>query len=225
MENDCPVCQCDLGLKAFDASEKVDKEEGSDAFRLSCGHAFHNGCLCRALRLDNSCPVCRHTAVESENINITINPDGTIEVHGLQMDQQDVEVENVSGLADIQSRLEIVRKTTKIQRARAILNKEKKKYRAYEKTLMQQRSSYISDALGLLRNHREKFEASRRNLRRSFRHVRQLETKSFLKGFPENEREAWTEKLDAHFGTSFDLTAVMDNKGTFGPLKHSFWTT
>ena len=224
MENDCPVCQCDLGLKAFDATEKIDKEEGSDAFRLSCGHAFHNGCLCRALRLDNACPVCRHSAVESENINITINPDGTIEVHGVQMDREDVEVEDVTALADIQSRLEVVRKMSKVQKARANLNKEKKKYRACEKKLMQQRATYISEALVSLRRHRETFEATRRNLRRSLRHVRKLETNSFLEGFPENEREAWTQKLDAHFGTSFDLTAVMDNRGTFGPLKHSFWT-
>jgi hypothetical protein len=222
--NECPVCQCDLGYQAFDPSEKIDKEEGAEVFRLSCGHAFHNGCLCRALRLDNACPVCRNSAVETENINLTINPDGTIEIRGMNLQEPDAEVEDVSGLAEIQGRLESVRKTSKIQNARKALNKEKKKYRVQEKKLMELRSGYISDALELMRRHRNDFEVSRRNLRRSLRLVKSMETEAFLDGFPIDEKPAWIEKLDAHFGTTFDLHVVMDNKGTFGPLKHNFWT-
>jgi hypothetical protein len=59
----CPVCQTDMGLKAYGPKSDEDREEladdGTVCFRMTCGHAFHIGCAVRALRVKAECPVCR----------------------------------------------------------------------------------------------------------------------------------------------------------------------
>lgn len=43
--NNCPIC--------------ISEESNADSFLMVCKHEFHNECLIKWLKINNTCPICR----------------------------------------------------------------------------------------------------------------------------------------------------------------------
>lgn len=218
---ECLICQCDLGVAAFVApnATSVDCEDGP-AFRLKCGHAYHTNCLCRALRLDAACPMCRNTQpVEDNSIRMTMR-DGVIEF-SLGMEAYEEVVYDAVGPqapdsigARFLETFDETQKDPRVQRARAAVNKAKKYYRQVEASIMRARASALSDTLAQFRRvHQRNFEEARRGLRRALHKLKACESVPIEAALgPEVRKYIEPYTVDFWVGNN-----------DFGPLKRSFW--
>jgi len=217
---DCPICKCDLGFPDFVASSE-DHEESEQVFRLKCGHAFHNACLCRALRTDHGCPMCRGTLEETAadgitNMQIVVDADGLLTLQTVQT-EPDV-AETTFDLAEarrVNEALTAVGSVTSVQKARFKVNKATRKYRLLEHSLFKERATTLRKALDDFRDkHRNVFDKERRNLKRTLRSLRHIETAEVAKVLND---------VDLSSYINYEVGAHVGNNETFGPLKHSFW--
>lgn len=218
---ECPICQTDLNVVAYvqPGVDAIDAEDQED-FRLKCGHAFHIGCLCRALRTETSCPVCRSTTANRENtIQMTLR-DGVLE---FTINPEDVEEEPTQQPIDatVTTRVEAymteftkVQRLPAVQKARAELRRAKRKYRDMESNLMQVRADVLRDALDTFKSqYQRSFEDSKRALKRALRRVKDLEEKPILRAIPDAQM----------YMDPYTLADYVGNNNMFGPLKRSFW--
>ena len=216
MDSDCPVCQCGLGTQTFTQVTGEDSDVSADVFRLKCGHAFHNTCLCRALRVENSCPVCRESTANEPDFTIVING-ATIRIDAFDdVVQTEIDLETTREVSDI---LEKIRNKQKFQNMRAKLNDTKLRYRKIEAKIMKYRASVMRSALDDLRiTYQSEYEGIKKQLRRQCRHLK-TET---LKAAEFVEMSAETKSILPDY-LNLNIEDFVDNKDTFGPLKHRFW--
>ena len=217
---DCAICHTTLGFPDFLLCEE-DREESPDVFRLRCGHAFHNGCLCRSLRNDSSCPMCRglseNSVTEDTNqLRIIVDADGllTIRTEGTQEDVAETTF-NLEEARQVTENLTAVGQIFAVQQARARVNEATREYRKIEHTLFRVRASALCTAIyDFRRTWRDPFQKVRRNLRRKLKSLKKVETAEVLKLMPHVDLSAYI---------NYDVEPHVGNKDTFGPLKHSFW--
>ena len=149
-ETNCPICKSDLGHLEFEAILE-DTEISDDVFRLKCGHAFHNSCLCRALRTENRCPTCRQAPeIEDTELRLIIGADGLLAI------SQDEDVElpafNVEEARQVSAAINELRSDFALQKLRRRANIQEKKYRALEQELLFQRSLALKEAMSQFRS-------------------------------------------------------------------------
>lgn len=224
-ENDCPICQSDLQTESY---KKVteDSEVSDLVFRLKCGHAFHNGCLCRALRTDSHCPVCRSSEPAAVDFNIVVDEAGNM-VMRIEDQQDAVMTEFVAGVASIVNCFGHIDADNEVQKIRALANKAHKRYRKCEVEISRTRKRLIDDALAKLRAQRiDAYDKEASKYRKVLRLLRQTEIKSaqrFIGGRSDISIED-AEELYKGIEESTSLRARANNEGTFGPMKSRFWT-
>jgi len=215
----CPICKSDMGCSDF-ASSAEDQEVNDEIFRLKCGHAFHNGCLCRSLRNDARCPVCRGGGLrEEQELRIIVDENGllSIEESDVQDNEEDIAEANfnVEEARVVNETLITIGRNTVVQKARARVNAATKAYRKLEHTLFRERSKALRHATDNFRsNWRNDFEKARRDLKRTLKTLKKIETAEVAKVI---------EGVDLNAYINYDVEPHVGNKDTFGPLKHSFW--
>ena len=234
---DCNICQTELldGLEKIanymvPAPGAVDNDETTQVFRLACGHAFHAGCICKALRQRSSCPSCRAEPSGGPVGAVTRSSGTTIYMQGFRS-ARDITVD-VNVMDDGELDVEIIPEDRErpmigasydssimavpsVQRARALLNRAVKSYRAHEGVAMRSRRELLSSALLTLRQeHRPEFETKRKSVQAAMRHLRRVEAAAADElGEPFEDAE----DLD------YEVKSVVGNQNEFGPLKHRFW--
>lgn len=223
---DCPICQTDLAVPAFEACTE-DREAGPDVFRLRCGHAFHDGCLCRALRLSSGCPVCRmasDSAEPAEGLRLEIGPDGQMQL--IIGDDEDVQapLQDLARTANAVALLENLGQSPQVQQERERLNRVRRRYRALEATIMQERRRRINEALRTLRHDfKREFEAEARALRRAIAALRRADRNAIERSMPAAEAAEALNLIHEMTPNAYTLHGTVGNEDTFGPLKHRFW--
>jgi len=234
MDTDCSICKVDLGVPAFVSPglNEEDLEVSSEVFRLRCGHAYHNGCLCRALRSDAGCPVCRGRPlnVAVEDWMLQFNADGTAVIRMGNFD--DAPAPFADEGADIQpppmeeferasayvAALESIRALGPIQQMRREVNQEKRRYRTLVRHLMDLRAQHIALAMESLRETElARFKEARRALRRKLKRLQNAELDRLRAIDPQLVQDS------ERFGPSeWDISRIGD-LDVFGPHKHKFW--
>lgn len=222
MNSECPICKGDIGCAQFVQSAD-DHEESEEVFRLKCGHAFHNACLCRALRSDQGCPMCRGTLEETEiglqgvqTMQIVVDADGLLTIQQIQ-DVPDVEgtTFDLIEARQVSEALSAVGTVTSVQVARCAVNKATRAYRTEEHSLFKERAIVLRKTLDQFRAaKRGAFDKVRRKLRRTLKNLKKVEKEEVSKIIT---------GVDLDNYINYDVEPHVGNKDTFGPLKHSFW--
>jgi len=224
VDRECAICQTDLGAKAY-IKVTSDLEVSETVFRLKCGHAFHNGCLCRALRNDAKCPSCRTSSDEPDSardFQFTVGSDGNIVITIPETTQEAPEF--VSGVRDIYNANAFIDRNTEVQRARADANKALRRYRAAEIEITNRRRQLISGALRRLRDEcRDTFNKEKRIYLNSLRFLRSKEKEIGLK-YVENNSLGDDIKNDIILMVDETTDIKTRASSDFGPLKTRFWT-
>jgi hypothetical protein len=220
---DCAICHSTLGFADFVHGCEEDREESPEVFRLRCGHAFHNGCLCRSLRNDAGCPMCRGTLtvvaanVEEQQLRIVVDADGLLTIRTEDVEEEDI-AETTFNLEEarvVSESLNTVGRISYVQKARARVNVATKEYRKMEHTLFRARAAFLKSAIDDFRKTwRSPFEKVRKNLKRKLKSLKTIETEEVFKVLPDVN-------LDSYI--NYDVEPHVGNKDTFGPLKHTFW--
>lgn len=222
-ETDCPICHVDLGAPSY-VKVTEDSEVNELVFRLKCGHAFHNGCLCRALRTDAHCPVCRNSEPQTEEFNFTVDESGNI-----TMEQEAPEF-IATFLGGVNSMVHCMRHVdddpdVQVERARA--NRAHKAYRKCEIDVSRARKRLIDKALNELRSaKRDTYDTASSKYRKTLRRLRLVEITSaqrFVGGRTDISVED-AEELYKCIEESTSIRTRANNNGAFGPLKNRFWT-
>lgn len=228
MADDCPICQVSLGCAAFQQTSD-DTEVSENVFRLKCGHAFHNGCLCRALRLENGCPLCRTAAIDGDEEDITemdivVDADGNLQLRVSNDDGglNGAPAMNVEEAREALDLMDTARRDPSVQRARAEANRAKQRYRRFEAELQKARRKAVSEAVDGFRGAwRDKFESERRSFRRALRRVRRAEINAIEKASGLEGREKFLRMLETYRPTDYCVEGP--GYSSFGPLKRKFW--
>lgn len=237
---DCPICHGDLGVEAFDANVSADDEVKSDVFRLSCGHAFHTGCLCRALRsADSSCPLCRGPTPSAENPSVFLSmaADGSMNIRwGDDEEEEDAEesaaLTNLVEARILVDSLEKVRKLPHIQHIRWELNQTRTRYRNTEARVMRARSSVLRRALQEFRaSWQPVFDEDKKELKKALKRLRKAEEKALVDlqdamaiAEPDAPPVDLVTVHRSYSPDAYNLREFVGNQGVFGPLKRLFWT-
>jgi hypothetical protein len=194
------------------------QEISDEVFRLRCGHAFHNVCLCRSLRNDSGCPMCRGqlSATPEEVIHdmrIVVDANGVLSIeHDADVPSSSFDLEEARLVSET---LSTIGQKTKVQEARAKVNKATKIYRKMEQSLMRKRCALISKAIESFRAEcRTPFDKVRKDLKRKLRNLKKTETA---------EVANILQDIDLNAYINYEVEAHVGNGDTFGPLKHSFW--
>lgn len=240
MDTDCFICRVDLGVPAFVAPgpNEEDLEVSSEVFRLRCGHAYHNGCLCRALRGDSGCPVCRgrvgpvpgSAVLDDGEWTLQFTADGTavirMSVDDGERDYPDEGLDAFQGppmdeferASAFVTALESVRSLAPIQMLRREVNQEKKRYRKLVRELMDLRAQHIGEALRSFKQAQHaRFKEARRALKRRLRRLQNAELDRLRALNPQFVDDS---RL---FGPGeWDIARLAD-LDIFGPHKHKFW--
>lgn len=223
-ETDCPICQSELGAPAYVKSTE-DSEVNEVVFRLKCGHAFHNGCLCRALRTEGHCPVCRSSDRQEFDIQLRVDETGNVV---LNMDQEEPNFTSmVTGVVGMVNCMRHIDADAKVQEERARANKAHRIYRKCEIDISKSRKKLIDGALSQLRREKKPlYDKEATKYRRSLRQLREVEIQSaqrFIGGRSDISVEE-AEELYKCIEESTSLRSRADNSGSFGPMKSRFWT-
>lgn len=231
MDAECPICQTDMGHPSFQSGCSEDTDVGPTVFRLKCGHAFHTGCICRSLRTDTACPVCRAGSSPSA-LQLIVGPDGTMQ---LLLADDDSTAGDEDGSDDgsmsanimaMARHLQTVMRLPRIQQERARTNAMLKAYRMLHEHLQHKRAQVVQSALAALRlEDRPQYDATKRALARQLRHLQRAEEAELAKllvadGHTPDHARA---QVNAYGGLRYDVDAVLPDG--FGPHKRSFWTT
>lgn len=243
---ECPICQDSLGCPAFTGKQSEDSEVplaggssaasgGTTAFRLKCGHAFHSSCLCQALRGSGGCPVCRDgptgtgsgVAVEA-SANLVIDADGNMHLEfadDTTGDDDDSDaiapLGNLGRTAAVVAALDRVARSPEVQNQRTRLNRELRRYRHLEATIMQRRRTLVSGALRQLRAEcLREFDVQRRSLQRAYAAVKRAEL-AILGSEPDGA--SLVADIQRMAPNQYTLSGNVNNDDIFGPLKHRFW--
>lgn len=225
-EFDCPICKTDLGsIKAFvpPALDADDIEISSEVFRLRCGHAYHNGCLCRALRSQAGCPVCRQTPAPAfDTWTLSIDESGmavmrlTTDEEAPNSDPYELPIDELPRVHALMDALDAVRATQPIQQMRRHVNSERRKYKALETELINSRALKLREAVRQFKADRHAaYMDARRTYARALKKLKKAEL-------------AELGKIDQSFRNDADRFAADQwvfetNLGLFGPHKRKFW--
>jgi len=225
-ETDCPICQTDLKTDAY-LKVSEDAEVNDLVFRLKCGHAFHNGCLCRALRTDPHCPVCRSSEGPNVDFDILVDETGNVVMRMDEEAESSFLTEFVGGVASMVNCFRHIDADKDVQAQRARANTAHRKYRKCEIDISRARKRLIDDALTKLRDtRRDVFDKESSKYRRVLRDLRQAETlaaQRFVGGRSDISVDE-SEELYRQIEESTSLRSRANNDGTFGPMKSRFWT-
>jgi hypothetical protein len=230
VQNECHICQCDMGHPDFvTPGELQDDAEVSDTvFRLKCGHAFHNGCLCRALRYENACPVCRSAAVEEERgpvFHLTLGENGLTITNGPPEEDSDVEVPTIN-LGSVEQMVNLLSQTRSfpiVQHARRKVNEAKSRFRSVETFLNNERKTYLKNALAEFRKkYRPNFQAAKHDLQKALRHLKKIEYEAIRKLDPEKAEET-IEQASHYENVLYSAEGHVDTNPYFGPFRRSYW--
>lgn len=226
-DSDCAICRTDLGFLAFEKCSS-DQEVSDLVFRLKCGHAFHNGCLCRALRGQDSCPTCRESKTEEvREFEFQVGSDGNIVITVPQDGEADGPINNfVTGIRDVMAVNVYIDRNSKVQAARSAANKAHRRYRAAEKSIMNRRCELIKDALQRLGHEKRDFFNKEKSMYlyklKDLRLSEKEAAKRYIEDHPETESAL--DDVMSMIDESTSIKARADNQNTLGPLKTRFWT-
>ena len=221
----CPACYTDLDVPSFIKPEGVSKDsECGSAFRLKCGHAFHLECMCRSLRANPGCPLCRDEGQPaSRAFEFTIDENGNI-IDGTA--ELVSEIQNAMGQDEIErcieisSKLDVVGKLKRIQTLRKNVNIAKKEYRRHEEFLKKRRSEMLDQVFEKFReDHKEKYEQSRRTFNKHLRKLKRIEAIELQKIMSDAPTDLGPHNIDKY--VSYKLTDILSD--AFGPQKRNFW--
>ena len=232
-EFDCPICKTDLGsIKAFVAPtfDAEDQEVSAEVFRLRCGHAYHNGCLCRALRSQAGCPTCRQAPTSAsayDNWTLTIDESG-VAVMRLSAEEPadgwpqgaeaayELPVDELPRVHALMDALDAVRATQPIQQLRRHVNSERRKYKALETELTNARATKMRDAARQFRAARHaEYKAARSAYARALKRLKKAELAQLAK-----IDQSFRDDADRFAGDQWDIEPRL---AYFGPHKRKFW--
>jgi CCR4-NOT transcriptional regulation complex NOT5 subunit len=152
-----------------------------------------------------------------------MNEDGTIEIQQELFDDVEEDVPagtiNVSESRELNNALQEVRKLSKVQRVRRNVNNAIKAYRAHEQKLMKERRKCLIKCMETFKEaHYEGFRKIKTKLNKKLLALRKIETQEVRNILGDDAQ------LDcSHYGP-YNISTHVDNRETFGPLKHTFWT-
>jgi len=169
--------------------------------------------------------MCRGTLAETnvtatgiDNLRIVVDADGLLTIQtDASSEGPDVPEAtfNLEEARVVSESLNAVGRVPDVQKARARVNKATKAYRKMEHNLFRARASFLIDAVDDFRlTWRRPFEKVRKDLRRTLKSLKVVETKEVAKALP---------AVDLSEYINYAVEAHVGNKDTFGPLKHSFW--
>jgi len=151
-----------------------------------------------------------------------LNEDGTLEIQQELYDDVDDDVPetiNVNESRELNNALQEVRKLSKVQRVRRNVNNAIKAYRAHEQKLMKERRKCLTKCMETFKEaHYDGFRKVKTKLNKKLLALRKVETQEVTKILGEDA------KLDCSRYGPYHISAHVDNRETFGPLKHTFWT-
>lgn len=219
---ECPICQSDMQTSSFQKDHADDSEEGLDAFRLKCGHAFHTACLCRALRTDSGCPVCRHTRM----LTVTIDVDGQIAVERDDADVLTQELtEDITTATDLVNEMIQIRKHTTVQKMRRKINKLKAKYRSAETIMIQDRAGRLDAMLqDFTAKHYTSFVEERSAIQKALQRLRRTELELLKESVGPEKYASMVLTMNRISPEEYTVENAVGNGGSFGPLRKSFWS-
>jgi predicted S18 family serine protease len=149
----------------------------------------------------------------------------TIDGGQLTIDEIDIEEEledveesqfNLQEARLVSETLTSVGRVPAVQKARERVNEATREYRKMEHLLFKERSSILRWSLNEFRYAwRTKFDRVRKSLKRKLKSLKKVETLEVAKVLEGISLEAYI---------NYDVEPHVGNNGTFGPLKHSFWT-
>jgi hypothetical protein len=215
----CAICQEPMKSEAY----KADLEQGpeSDAFRLSCKHAFHSSCLILAFRTSAStvCPCCRST----EGQTITR---GRYSLHITEIDSEEEEEIDVMELMESDQVLRAVRSQNPVIRdLRSNLKKSRKEYNVLRDKLRHGRREHVSKALKQFRDEsRDEFRDVQSKLIKNAEEVFKAEKDAYIEmtSLETYEDTPWQECHEAEGqGAQFKIN-VLSSRHT-DPWNSSFW--
>jgi len=189
---DCSICYTTMNVAQFDTSRKEEIELSETVFALACGHAFHTNCLCRALRMQTSCPLCRNDEQGVTNVStgqLRIGPNNEIE---LTWGSDDDTMEDEVGFSRSRISLERAEKVVTVmnqvaaiperQHFAARVNKEIKRCRTYENEIIRERRKLLGQSLEeLRRTHHKTYIEKRRRVKKALQFLRVNDEKHIRK--------------------------------------------
>lgn len=231
LDTDCPVCKTTLNEPAFLASNAEDIEVSDTVFRLKCGHAFHMDCLCRCLRLNSQCPVCRQTAgadagsatgavggAAGTYLEIELDQAGNItgiNAPGLEPEASDV---NYAVATEMSKVIEQTGRNHGVQLKRKAFKLAKKKYRKLELELLVERAQLLKTTMRKFKDkYHNEFESAREHLNKRLKALKKAEMAEAAKIAPHLNMSSAT----INDFVSYDLNDILGHG--FGPLDKRFW--
>jgi hypothetical protein len=240
-EHECPICQSSLEHTQFlpkSGAEAEDIELNENEFRLACGHAFHTTCLCRSLRTESGCPVCRSKKA-ADPFTVSVDLEGNMSMvftnsnrayavaEGL--DDEGLEefefAPDIATATDLVNSLDQVRQMRTVQMTRKQFNKQKKEYRKLERELMALRRDHISGILEeFKKKHYVRFVQMRSKLQKSLQRLKSVERQGLEKIVPADKLPELLDTMQRVCPTEYAIAGHVGNNGNYGPLCKTFWT-
>jgi len=184
---ECSICYTTMSVPQYDLSRKEEIELNANEFGLACGHAFHTNCLCRALRMQTSCPLCRNDdqGLPTSTGQIRIGPNNQLELTWNLMDEEDVINDSTISLERAGNVVSVIDKVSAIperQKYAARVNKAIKHFRKFENEVIRERRRLIGESLESLRRlYSKKYQEKRQVLKKALKHLRLNDEKHISK--------------------------------------------
>jgi hypothetical protein len=224
---ECSICQTDMQHLSFvkDHAEDdcdVDTPDGPPVFRLRCGHAFHTACLCRALRADAGCPLCRHTT--GHTLTLTIDADGLVVQDTDDIHTQPELLQDITQATELVTTLMDVRRHRDVQKLREKINKQKQAYRRLEIKLCKERADCIDSCLhNFSERNRATFLQQRAKIQRSLHKLRVAELNVLQCALEPEKYDSMVATMQRISPDEYTVENTVGNGGAFGPLRKTFW--
>ena len=234
--SECPICQSSLDHAQFvTQSGAEDTELNEHEFRLGCGHAFHTTCLCRSLRTESGCPVCRSKKAHNEPFSVSVDLEGNMSMVFTSSAAAAAAVEDleefsefapdIATATELVNSLDQVRQMRTVQLTRQQVNKQKKEYRKLERELVALRREHISGILDQFKKqHYVRFVQMRSKLKKSLQRLKSVERQGLEQIVDSTKLPELLETMQRVSPTEYEVRGHVGNNGNYGPLCKTFWT-
>lgn len=233
--SECPICQSSLDHAQFVTQTGAeDTELNEHEFRLGCGHAFHTTCLCRSLRTESGCPVCRSKKSHDEPFSVSVDLEGNMSmvfmsgasaVAGEDLEEFSEFAPDIATATELVNSLDQVRQMRTVQLTRQQVNKQKKEYRKLERELVALRREHISGILDQFKKqHYVRFVQMRSKLKKSLQRLKSVERQGLEQIVDPTKLPELLETMQRVSPTEYEVRGHVGNNGNYGPLCKTFWT-
>lgn len=230
--SECPICQSNLESIHYvmPNGDSLDTELNVHEFRLACGHAYHTTCLCRALRGESGCPVCRSKKKTDEPFTVNVDLEGNMSMVFMANENEELEditefAPDIAHATELVNSLDQVRQMRTVQLTRQQVNKHKKEYRKLERELMSLRQQHISGILEEFKKQNYvRFVQMRTKLKKSLQRLKMVERRGLEQIVDSDKLPELLDTMQRVSPTEYEVRGHVGNNGNYGPLCKTFWT-